>query len=407
MVQLRAPSRSPVLKVPRGSELLRWRASMRPYDVILFGATGFTGTLTAHALAARAAEAPLRWAIAGRDRGKLEAVKAAVVAGQPDIEAPGVVIARSDDAAELSQMVAQTRVIASTVGPFDVHGDGLVEACVDGGTDYVDITGEPAFWQRMIATHHALATERGILVVPCCGFDSIPHDLGAYFTAAQLPGEGPLEIEAYVRARGEPSGGTWASAVGAMANLRKGGGGGSGSSGCGGPKPRIHHADAVGQWVVPMPTVDPLVVRRSAKFCPAFGESLRYHHYLQVKSLPALAKLLAGVGVVAALAQTKPTRALLLRWRGSGEGPSDEVRAKSECVVTFVGRRGGDSVRVEVAGHDPGYGLTAMMLAESALVLAQDRDRLPHRGGVLTPASALGEPLLERVQRGGLSFRVV
>jgi len=379
---------------------------MRPYDVILFGATGFTGTLTAHALASRAAVAPLRWAIAGRDRGKLDAVLAAVVARQPGIEPPGVVIARSHDAAELAQMVAQTRVIASTVGPFDVHGDGLVEACVDGGTDYVDITGEPAFWQRMIARHHDTARERGVLIVPCCGFDSIPHDLGAYFTAAQLPGNGPLEIEAYVRARGEPSGGTWASAINAMANLRKSAGSGDGSA-RGGPRPRIHHADAVGQWVVPMPTVDPLVVRRSARFCPTFGESLRYHHYLQVRSLPALVKLLAGVGIVAALAQTGPTRALLLKWRGSGEGPSDEVRARSECVVTFVGRRGGDSVRVEVAGHDPGYGLTAMMLSESALVLAEDRERLPHRGGVLTPASALGEPLLERVKRGGLSVRVV
>ena len=148
-------------------------------------------------------------------------------------------------------------------------------------------------------------------------------------------------------------------------------------------------------------------LKRSARFCTAYGPALRYHHYLQVKSLPTLAKMAAGLGAAAVLAQTEPTRKLLLRWRGSGEGPSDEMRARSKFVCTFVGRAAGRNVRVEVSGRDPGYGLTAMMLVESALVLVQDRDRLPHRGGVLTPASALHEPLLERVRRGGMEFRVV
>jgi short subunit dehydrogenase-like uncharacterized protein len=302
-------------------------------------------------------------------------------------------------------MAASTKVVATTVGPYDLHGDALVTACVDAGTDYVDITGEPSFWKRTIERHHERASAAGVLVVPCCGFDSIPHDLGALFTAEQLGGDGPREIAGYVRVSGSPSGGTWASLVNALGNLRRAGGGGGARSG--GERPRIHKAAEVGQWVVPLPTVDPLVIKRSARFCPSFGSSLQYQHYLQVKSLPKLAQLLAGLGTAAALAQVELGRKLLLRWRGSGDGPSEDERAHSKFTVTFVGHSEGRRVRCEVSGRDPGYGLTAMMLTESALTLVQDRDRLPHRGGVLTPASALHLPLLERVRRGGIEFRVV
>jgi short subunit dehydrogenase-like uncharacterized protein len=391
--------------------LLPLRTNMvRPFDVVLFGATGFTGTLVARELAARSVGGALRWAIAGRDRDKLERVRSEVSARCPTLTEPGVIVARSDDPNALASMAAQTRVVATTVGPYDLLGDALVAACVETRTDYVDITGEPTFWKRTIAQQHERAAERGVLVVSCCGFDSIPHDLGAYFVAKQLaraaPGtDGPLEIDAFVRVSGSPSGGTWASAINALANIRSRGGGAGDRPNT--ARPRIHHEPAVDQWVVPFPSVDPLVVRRSARYCEIFGTAFTYRHYLQVKSLPKLAQLIAGVGVVTALAQTKPTRALLLRWRGSGEGPSDDERAQSKFVVTLLGRAGDRRVRVEVSGRDPGYGLTAMMLTEAALTLAQDRERLPHRGGVLTPASGLHEPLLERVQRGGLSFRLV
>jgi short subunit dehydrogenase-like uncharacterized protein len=378
---------------------------MRPFDVVLFGATGFTGGLVAEELAARSRVGELRWAIAGRDRDKLEAVRTRLAAVDPALEELAIIVAKSDDPASLAAMAERTKVIATTVGPYDLHGDALVDACVEQRTDYVDITGEPSFWKRTIERQHERAAAREVLVVPCCGFDSIPHDLGAYFTAKQLGGDEPREIDGFVRVTGSPSGGTWASLVNALSQLGKGGGGGGG--GGGGPRPKVHHEPAVGQWVVPLPSVDPLVVKRSARFCSTFGPALRYHHYLQVKSLPTLAKMAAGLGVATVLAQTEPTRKLLLRWRGSGEGPSDESRARSKFVVTFVGRAAGRHVRVEVSGRDPGYGLTAMMLVESALTLVADRERLPHRGGVLTPASALHEPLLERVQRGGIEFRVV
>ncbi len=381
---------------------------MRPFDVVLFGATGFTGALVAEELAARSRGGELRWAIAGRDREKLEAVRTRLAAADPALEELAIIVARSDDPKSLAAMAARTKVVATTVGPYDLHGDALVAACVDEGTDYIDITGEPSFWERTIERQHERAAAKGVLVVPCCGFDSIPHDLGAYFTAKQLGGDEPREIEGFVRVTGSPSGGTWASFVNALGQARtqmRGGGGGGG--GAKDPRPRVHKEPAVGQWVVPFPTVDPLVVKRSARFCPTFGTSLRYHHYLQVKSLPRLAQMAAGLGVAALLAQTEPTRKLLLRWRGSGEGPSEDDRARSKFVVTFLGRAAGRSVRVEVSGRDPGYGLTAIMVAESALTLVQDRERLPHRGGVLTPASALHEPLLERLQRNGMQFRVV
>jgi len=376
---------------------------MRAYDLVLFGATGFTGGLAAEYLATRLADSPVRWALAGRDRAKLVAVRARIAAIRPRLAELPLVVADTSDVASLRDMAESCRVIATTVGPYARYGEPLVAACVEAGTDYVDLTGEPGWWQGIIERHHDRATLRGVLIVPCCGFDSIPHDLGAYVTARELRsgghGEQPIEMDAYVWARGRASGGTWASAIGiladpraAMAGLERG--------------MWPHFEPAVQRWVVPLPTIDPLVVRRSAQFEPTLGAALRYRHWLQARSLGQTVGLLAGAGVLMGLVRIPPARNALLRMRSSGEGPTPEQRARGKFIVTLVGRAGDRVVRTEVRGHDPGYDHTAKMIAESALTLVEDRDRLPHAGGVLTPASALHEPLLARLRTTGMEFRV-
>jgi short subunit dehydrogenase-like uncharacterized protein len=386
----------------------------RAYDVVAFGATGFTGRLVARYLAATAPPPGLRWAIAGRNRDKLEALRAELLDIHKDCGDVGVLEADVGNPASLIDMAKQTRVVLSTVGPFARYGEPVVKACVDQGTDYVDITGEPAFVDMTIARYDDMARESGVRVVSCCGFDSIPHDLGVLFTLRQLPRDVPITVEGFVQAKGTFSGGTWTSAVEAFGGIREQVRGGASAGGYGddgdprrvrGIRPRVRYEHAVKGWVAPFPTIDPQVVLRSARTMGEYGPDFRYGHYVRVGTLGKLAAGAAAIGGVVALSQLAPTRELLLKVRQSGEGPSEGQRSRSWFRVTFVGVGGGKRVVTRVSGGDPGYDETAKMVSQAAMCLAQDA--LPERAGVLTPAAAMGEPLLERLQREGIRFEVL
>ena len=383
----------------------------RSYDIVAFGATGFTGGLVAEYLAERAPEG-VRWAIAGRSEPKLRAL-AARLASRPR-PPDGVVVADVGDEASLRSMAAATRVLATTVGPFEHHGELVLRACVKEGTDYLDITGEPLFVQRAIDRYDAEARERGLKIVSCCGFDSIPHDLGVLFTIDRLAPRGPVTIEGIVRSRGTISGGTWHSAIHAFSNAaeyarmrrqkRRAPEGGRRVRGL---PPRVRYEREVGGWIAPLPTIDPEVVLRSARLLDEYGPDFAYGHYVCVKRLTTLAAGAAVVSGVVALAQIPPARALLLKVKDPGEGPSEEQRARAWFRVTFLAQSGDRRIVTEVSGGDPGYGETSKMLAESALCLALDRERTPALSGVITPAAAMGRPLIERLTRAGIAFRVV
>ncbi|MEM9594717.1 MAG: saccharopine dehydrogenase NADP-binding domain-containing protein [Acidobacteriota bacterium] len=383
----------------------------RRFDVVLFGATGFTGRLTAEYLARRAAAEGLRWAVAGRDADKLEGLVSALadLAEAP----PAILQAQVGDPQSLRRMASETRVVATTVGPYARWGEEVVAACVDGGASYADITGEPEFVARVVERYHPRARDLGLRLVSCCGFDSIPHDLGALLTVLQLPDDVPTRVEGFVHGVGSFSGGTWHSAVEAMGRagdtlgaLRSHLDPGPGRR-VGGTRPRPRYERRLGSWVAPLPTIDPWIVLRSACDLEAFGPSFRYGHYVRVGSLPALAAGAAFVGSVATLARFAPTRRLLLSAKRSGDGPNESQRARSRFDVVFFGEAGDATAVVEVSGGDPGYGETSKMLAESALCLALDGDRLPERYGALTPASAMGEVLIERLRAAGMGFEVV
>ncbi len=377
----------------------------RPYDVIAFGATGFTGKLVAQYLAA--CEESFRWAIAGRSAERLAAVKAEL--GLDD--GVGVLRADSGDPGSLAAMAGQSRVVLTTVGPFQKYGEPLAAACVEAGTDYVDITGEPEFVNGLLERHHEAAREKGVRLVSCCGFDSIPHDLGAYMMVQELPDDASVVLEGFVSASGKLSGGTWQSAVNAMGRARQQLRRPKRAPGDGrkvrGLRTRARYEKAVNGWVAPMPTIDPQVVLRSARALPAYGQAFRYGHYVRVGSFAKLAALGITVGSVFGLAQLGPTRRMLLKLRQSGEGPNAEERARSKFRVTFVGTADGRRVVGEASGGDPGYGETSKMVAESALCLALDRDRLPEQFGVVTTAVAMGDRLLERLRGAGLRFEIL
>jgi short subunit dehydrogenase-like uncharacterized protein len=377
------------------------------YDVVVFGATGFTGALTAEYLVGRA-EGATRVALAGRNRSKLEAARDRLAADLPLIEAD------VDDPASLRELASSTRVLISTVGPYIKYGEAVVAACAAAGTDYVDLTGEPEFVDRVWLRYHEQAMNTGARIVHCCGFDSIPHDLGVLFTVNQLPEQVPITISGYVRTNGTFSGGTYETAITSFSRLRQTAQTASerrrkerrptarrvrGVVG----KPR--HDSFAGGWVVPMPTIDPLVVLRSARALERYGPEFTYSHYFVSKRLLTLVEIAAGGGAAIALAQLPPTRDLLLKLVPAGEGPSPERRERSRFRVRFAGEGGGQRIMTEVSGGDPGYGETAKMLAESALCLAHDD--LPERCGQLTPAVAMGEKLIDRLKRASLRFEVV
>ncbi|HWF52252.1 MAG TPA: saccharopine dehydrogenase NADP-binding domain-containing protein [Solirubrobacteraceae bacterium] len=377
------------------------------HDIVLFGATGFTGGLTAEYLAANA-PAGTRIALAGRNPDKLEAVRSTISRDVPLLHAD------VEDPASIRAVAESARVVISTVGPYILYGEPLVAACAAAGTDYVDLTAEPEFVDLMWLRHHDEAQRTGARLIHCCGFDSIPHDLGTFFTVQHLPEDVPLRVNGFVQAHASFSAGTYQSAINGFARARhaarhalerrrreprptdrriKG------------IRGRPHRSAEAGGWVMPLPTIDPQVVLRSARALPRYGPDFGYGHWLVQKRLTTLAGLAGGAAGAMALAQLPPARRLLLSLKRSGEGPSPEEREHSWFRVRFIGEGGGQRVLTEVSGGDPGYTETAKMLSESALCLAHDD--LPELSGQLTTAQAMGQPLLERLQRAGIVFREI
>lgn len=390
----------------------------RPYDIVLFGATGYTGTLVAEALARAAQQEPFRWAIAGRNPEKLAEVQRVVADTNPDA-LPGLLLADIDDAASMAAMAGAARVLITTVGPYLRYGEPALRACVEAGTHYVDLTGEPEFVDRSRAAWHETARARGLRIVHCCGFDSIPHDLGALFTLDTLRerlGEeefrkADIVLRGFVEASGTFSGGTWNSAIEQFSRAREYWQSRPKGTGNGGSKVRalpmkLYFDKALQRWACPLPTIDPQVVRQSARLRGDYGTTFSYGHYLLADHLLPVLAGVAGVGAVMALSQFRPTANLLRRLRPGGEGPSPEKRAESWFRVLFIAQAGRHEVTCEVAGGDPGYEETAKMLAQSALCLARDRDLPPH-AGVVTPAAAMGHALIHRLQDNGIAFNVV
>ncbi|WP_182525760.1 saccharopine dehydrogenase family protein [Nocardioides dongkuii] len=382
-------------------------------DLVLFGATGFTGALTAEYLARHAPDG-LRWALAGRNRDKLEAVRARLVVIAPHLGELELLHADVTDPASLADVAARAKVVITTVGPYLTHGEPLVAACAEAGTDYVDLTGEPEFIDRMYVAHHATAVRTGARIVHACGFDSIPHDLGAMYTVQQLAAEGPVTVRGVVRAAGTVSGGTFHSAMTQFSRARQlreaaqarrriepRPEGRSSRAVAGKP----HRDPVLGYWLLPLPTVDPAVVARSGAALASYGPEFRYSHYAGAKTLRYAAGGAVGVGALGVAAQVAPLRNLLLSKVPQGEGPDERRREKAWFTVDFVAEGDGRTLHTRVSGGDPGYGETAKMLAESALCLAFDDN--PPTAGSVTTAQAMGEHLLARLQSAGMRFEVV
>jgi short subunit dehydrogenase-like uncharacterized protein len=424
----------------------------RQYDVILFGATGFTGELCARYLAGetgrkQARGMPLVWALAGRDAKKLEKVKASLTVDPKVSNPPDIVIADSNDQQSMQRMTAQTRVVLSTVGPFAKYGTPLIAACVKTGTDYADTTGEAPWVADMIAQYSEQAEKNGSLLINMCGFDSVPSDLGAYLVADYLRSEhgtGVTHMQGYAKMNGSVSGGTIQSVLdGITASPEK-----KrqvfdiyllNPDGTAPPRKRRLEVDQKlpvydelsGKWTTPwvMATINTRVTRRSIGLRKlldpkgvGYGEQASYNETMPTPS--AFWAFAAWISLIffGILLILPPTRWLLTRFvlPSPGQGPSKERRARTtfEQKVIGVGENGKKAVAT-ISGGDAGYEETAKMASECALMLSQDRSSLELNslvrgpkgatgviGGFYTPSVVGGRLLADRLVAAGLGVKV-
>ena len=397
-------------------------ATNRELDLVLWGATGFTGSLVAQYLAAQYPADELRWAIGGRSREKLEALRASLPATAHALE---IIVADSHDGDALRALAARSRVICSTVGPYALYGSPLVEACVAEGTHYCDLTGEPHWIRRMLDAHEVRAQESGARIVHCCGFDSIPSDLGCWFINEQmrkLQGRPCSEVKLRVRKlRGGVSGGTVASLFNIISEARSDRNtarvmmhpyslnpadarAGSDQAEATGP----HYDPDCNAWTAPfvMGAINTKIVRRSNAIGGfPYGRDFRYSEAVNmgpgVKGWLRAVASSVGLGVVLLAARFEFARDLMTRrWLPKpGSGPSEKQREAGSFALQLIGKLDGNpAIKLTATVHgkrDPGYGATSRMLAESAVCLA--KDELGVGGGFWTPATAMAEPLLQRL----------
>jgi short subunit dehydrogenase-like uncharacterized protein len=405
------------------------------YDVVLYGASGFVGKQTVRYFAERAGKT-VRWAIAGRNRDKLESVRAEVGI---DVD---ILVADSQDKTAIDAIVAQTRVLLNTAGPFALYGDAIVDACVRYRTHYVDITGETPWVKRLIERYHLQAATDGTRIIPCCGFDSVPSDLGAYLLVRYLQqelGTTCTQVKAYYQAAGGFNGGTLASGLSIydrgeldlvsnpfLLNPPESI-----------PADVDRHRDPtspqydveMGTWVAPffMGVVNTRIVRRSwalfDRVAPleenrcqeSYGADFSYQEYFKFDPPWAWlqsAAMVGGMAVIGGAIAIPPLRQLLESTIPQvGSGPTEQTIDEGwfRCELLGWGSQG-QRVRGLIADvGDPGNRATVKFVCESALCLAVDFDRLPggtQRGGILTPATGLGDVLVERLQRAGMQIEV-
>lgn len=401
------------------------------YDIVLFGASSFVGKiLAAYFVAQYGVGKQLKWAVAGRSRAKLETIKKALGSEAAQLD---MMIADADDEGSLLKICEATQVVISTVGPYALYGEPLVKVCAESGTDYCDVTGEIQWIKRMIAQYEATAQSTGARILHCCGFDSIPSDLGVFFTQTQAKaslGSYCNRITMRVRRmKGEFSGGTVASLLNVVkeastdAKLRKE---------LADPYSLCpaDHSFSVRQrnitsprldrhfncWIGPfvMAAVNLRIVHRSNALSGAvYGTQFHYDEAMMMGAgmggLIRAASLSAAMGGFMIAAALPPSRWALESFvvPKPGEGPSEESQQKGHFDIRFYGETDdGQFLFTKVTGdRDPGYGSTAKMLGEAALCLLEDVPKAAKSGGFWTPSTLLGQNLIDRLQaHAGLTF---
>jgi short subunit dehydrogenase-like uncharacterized protein len=374
------------------------------YDIILFGATGFTGQITAKYLSEHASKENIKWAIAGRDQEKL-----LHLATNLNENTPAIITADVNDYKSLCQMTSQGHIIMNAAGPFSRYGKKVVQACIESSTHYLDITGEPSFIADIYNSYFDQAMAQKSCIVNCCGFDSIPADYAAWLTAKKLPQNEPKSLKSFIRTNATFSGGTLTTAIEALhqetqnksikTKLKRHP-----------DAPRIplkiHYSKEIGAWAIPMPVVDPHIVKRSAYRLPdEYGQAVSYAQFFVRSSLMKVFKTVFPIAAASVLVRFKSFRDRMFSKFKPGTGPSAERRANSKFEVICFGTSPSSKAVTVISGADPGYDETAKMFAQAAFTLSDSIKNQTIKYGVLTPVEAFGMPLVERLKKSGIVVR--
>lgn len=412
----------------------------RPFDIVLFGATGFAGKLVAEYLAEHAPRSGVTWAIAGRSRDKLEAVRRELAASDASLATLPIHVADSHDRKALEDLVTTTRVVITTVGPYAKYGLPLAQACARHGTSYCDLSGEATFIRSVIDACHDDARKTHARIVPASGFDSIPSDLGTYLAwdhARRKHGEDLAWAKIFVaRMRGGASGGTIASVLGVVdaatssRDARRLLLNPHGLDPDPSRAPRdpfeddqrgIRYDEDLGRWTAPfvMAAINSRVVRRSHALLAeadgrGYGARFRYNEAMSfqrgARGLVTASAVTTGIGGFLGAAAIPPLRKALERFvlPKAGDGPSRDAIESGFFEMRVVAKtESGKRLSGRIVGRrDPGYGETAKMLSETAMCLAKDDAQLAPRYGVLTPAASMGMRLIERLRTAGMTFDI-
>ena len=407
----------------------------REYDIIVFGATGFTGKLVVEYIIEQYGlknNRLFRWAIAGRDVKKLENLKSELLKVDGEVKDLDLLVADSIDDNAIDKITQSARLIISTVGPYIKYGKLLVSSCANNGTHYCDLTGEVPFIRESIDSNNEIAKENNCKIIHSCGFDSIPSDLGVLLIQKEALEKYKIpckEIKYYVRATsGGLSGGTIASMIAISAYIKSnpslssllGNAYALNSTSYNGPRVSslrsIKWDDEVKLWLAPfiMSGINTRIVRRSNEMLKfKYGKEFLYSEVTSfskgfkgyIKSL----YMLVGLGLAKVLMSYRPTFLFLRKFilPSPGEGPTRYERENGFFKIMLVGKAGENKISCSVIGdRDPGYSGTAKMLTEAALSIILDQKKIPQNYGVLTPASGIGMTLINRLESKGVVFKI-
>ena len=364
----------------------------KKYDIVVFGGSGFTGKLVCSYLYNHKDAENINWAVAGRDEAKLSAI-----ADQYSID---YIVADSFDLSSLKKMCESTKLVLTTVGPYMLYGENLVYSCIEAGTHYLDLTGEPGFVLNMYKKYRAKAIAKESIVIHCCGFESIPADIAVHETLKHFS-EDNIDMSFYLKTKGTISGGTWASFLHSVSSpnaLIKSGKVRSRKT------KKYFYSRTFKRWVLIFPVVDKYIVNKSIKSKNNF-KKINFNQYVIQKSFFGMLSLVFGVILVSLLSKIKFFKKELLKLIPSGNGPTEKMRAKNWFKVTLISKNKTQMATTTISGGDPGYGETSKFISETALAIILDKEKLVKEKGILTPIECAGDALVDRLKNAGISIK--
>ena len=374
----------------------------RKYDLVIFGATGFTGKIICSYINGHADAQNLNWAIAGRSEKKLQSLLTKLSLRNKQID---TLVVDSFDEQSIDTMCKGAVAVLSTVGPYNIYGNYLVESCVKHGTHYLDLTGEPQFVKRVREKFSQGAIDSGSIVLNCCGFESIPADVGSYLAIKTLDDKN-LQVENYLLTRGKISGGTWASFLNSVSQGSQVSQTNDRSNKRHKKSKKIFFSKRFNKWALIFPVVDREIVRKSGRFFD-YGSDFSFKQFLLFKSFLSMAMIVLGVAAISILSKLDFIRNWLRSYIPSGSGPSESERQKHWFRSIFVARSKTSEVELEISGGDPGYEETAKFISESALCIIKDRNNLLNDKGVLAPMECMGDLLINRLKNSGIKITII